>query len=185
MLPSISPTQVILLFLLMAWLGTCMVFDLRSRQVPALLTILPLVLSALWRLFQGGWSVVILVVALILISDFPWPKWRIPLACLATVLALSIPGPSESIYALLVIFAAWALWEIGATGWCRCQDHHLPGTPVREWVVIHSDCPGRWLSGIIWLDRQEEDHSLYSFHHPGNGGLVVDDCRSVKTLIFI
>jgi prepilin signal peptidase PulO-like enzyme (type II secretory pathway) len=116
MLPSISPTQVVLLFLLMAWLGTCVVFDLRSRQVPTLLTIPPLVLSALWRLFQGGWLVVILVVALILISDFPWPKWRIPLACLVTILALSIPGPSENIYALLVIFAAWALWEIGATG---------------------------------------------------------------------
>ena len=116
MLPSISPTQVTLLFLVMAWLGTCMVFDLRSRQVPALLTIPPLVLSALWRLFQDGWSVVILVVALILISDFPWPKWRITLACLVTVLVLSIPGTSESIYALLVIFAAWALWEIGATG---------------------------------------------------------------------
>ncbi len=116
MLPSISPTQVILIFLLMAWLSACVVFDLRSRQVPALLTIPPLVLSALWRLSQGGWSVVILVVALILISDLPWPKWRIPLAWLATVLVLSIPGSSESIYAFLVIFAAWALWEIGATG---------------------------------------------------------------------
>ncbi len=116
MLPSSFAIQVVLLFLLMAWLVTCVVFDLRSRQVPALLTIPPLVLSALWRMFQGGWSIVILVVALTLISDFRWPKWRIPLACLVTVLALSIPGSSENIYALLVIFAVWALWEIGATG---------------------------------------------------------------------
>lgn len=116
MLPSISPIQVILLFLLMVWLGACVAFDLRSRQVPALLTIPPLVLSVLWRCFLGGWSVVILVVALILISDFSWRKYRIPLACLATVLALSIPDTSESIYAFLVIFATWALWEIGATG---------------------------------------------------------------------
>jgi prepilin signal peptidase PulO-like enzyme (type II secretory pathway) len=116
MLPTISPIQVILLFLLIAWLGTSVAYDLRSRQVPALFTIPPLVLSALWRLFQGGWLAVILVVVLILISDFPWTKWRIPLACLATVLALSIPDLSEYIYTLLVIFAAWALWEIGATG---------------------------------------------------------------------
>ncbi len=116
MLPTISPTQVILLLLLMAWLGICVVFDLRSRQVPELLTIPPLVLSAFWRLFQGGWSVLIFVVALILISDLPWPKWHIPLACLASILALSIPGTSESIYALLVIFATWALWEIGVNG---------------------------------------------------------------------
>jgi Flp pilus assembly protein protease CpaA len=116
MLPSISPTQVILLFLLMAWLGTCVIFDLRSRRVPALLTIQPLVLAALWRLFQGGWLAVILVVVLILISDLPWPKWRIPLACLVTILLLSISTPSQTIYTLLVIFAAWALWELGATG---------------------------------------------------------------------
>jgi Flp pilus assembly protein protease CpaA len=116
MLPSIPSTQVILLLLLMTWLGTCVVFDLHSRHVPALLTIPALVLSALWRLYQDGWPVVILVFALILISDFPWPKWRIPVACLATILALSIPSFEESIYAILVIFAAWALWEIGATG---------------------------------------------------------------------
>ena len=116
MLPSFSSTQVILSFLLMAWLVTCVVFDLRSQQVPTWLTIPPLVLAALWRLSQGGWLVVILVVALILVSDIPWPKWRIPLACLVTVLALTIPGPLETIYVLLIIFASWALWEIRATG---------------------------------------------------------------------
>ncbi len=93
-----------------------MAFDLRSRRVPAMLTIPPLVLSALWRLFEGGWPLGVLVVALILISDLPWPKWRIPLACLASVLALFIHAFPEIIYAILVIFAAWTLWEIGATG---------------------------------------------------------------------
>lgn len=116
MLPSPSSTQVMVIVLLIAWLGTCVVSDLHSRQVPTLLTIPPLALSALWRLFQGGWAVVVLVVALILISDFRWPKWRIPLACLASVLALSLNSVPESIYAILVVFASWALWEIGATG---------------------------------------------------------------------
>jgi prepilin signal peptidase PulO-like enzyme (type II secretory pathway) len=116
MLPSVSPTHIILLFLLMAWLGACVVFDLRSRQVPTLLTIPPLVLSALWRLIHGGWTAVILVVALILISDFPRSKWRITLACLVTILVLSFSTPSETIYSILVIFASWALWEIGASG---------------------------------------------------------------------
>ena len=93
-----------------------MVFDLRSRQVPALLTIPPLVLDAFWRLFQGDWQMVLLVIALILVSDLPWAKWRIPLACLGSVLALSFAGSSESVCATLVIFAAWALLEIGASG---------------------------------------------------------------------
>jgi Flp pilus assembly protein protease CpaA len=113
---SFSPIQVIVLLLLLAWLVTCVVFDLRSRQVPALLTIPPLIISALWRLFQGEWPVVVLVVVLILISDLPWPKWHIPLACLATVLALSIPDTSENFYALLVIFVTWAMWEISVMG---------------------------------------------------------------------
>ncbi len=59
---------------------------------------------------------VVLVATLILISDFAWPKWRIPLACLASVFAMSIHSAPESIFTILVIFAAWALWEIGATG---------------------------------------------------------------------
>jgi hypothetical protein len=93
-----------------------MVFDLRSREVPALLTIPPLILAALWRLFHGDWQVVLLVVALVLISDLPWAKWRIPLAGLASVLALSIASSSGLVYAMLVIFSVWAMWEIGATG---------------------------------------------------------------------
>ena len=116
MLPSLAPTQVMIFVLLLAWLGACVVYDLRSRQVPALLTILPIILAALWRLFQGGWQMVLLVIAFILVSDLPWAKWRIQLACLVSVLALSFAGSSESIYAILVIFAAWAMWEIGATG---------------------------------------------------------------------
>ncbi len=116
MLSSLIPTQIVALVLLLAWLGACVVYDLRFRQVPALLTILPLILSALWRLFQGGWQMVLLVIALILVSDLPWAKWRIPAACLGSVLALSWVSSSESVYASLVIFAAWALWEIGATG---------------------------------------------------------------------
>ncbi|MCL4559851.1 MAG: hypothetical protein M1281_04445 [Chloroflexi bacterium] len=116
MLPLLAPTQIIVFALLLAWLGACVVYDLRSRQVPALLTILPLILAALWRLFQGSWQMVLLVIALVLVSDLPWAKWRIPLACLGCILALSFASSSESVYAALVIFAAWALWEIGATG---------------------------------------------------------------------
>jgi prepilin signal peptidase PulO-like enzyme (type II secretory pathway) len=116
MLPSPAPTQIAALVLLLAWLGACVVYDLHSRQVPGLLTIPPLVLAAFWRVLQGGWPMVLLVIALILVSDLHWAKWRIPLACLGGVLALSLAGSPESVYTSLVIFAAWAMWEIGATG---------------------------------------------------------------------
>ena len=110
------PTQVILGVALLAWLGTCVNYDLRSRQVPTLLTVIPLILAAAWRLFQGGWQLVLLTVALILVSDLPQSKWRIPLGCCAASAGLSIAGSPDVVYAMLVIFAVWALWEIGATG---------------------------------------------------------------------
>ena len=116
MLPSTLSTQVIVWALLLAWLAICVVFDLRSRQVPAYLTVMPLILAAIWQLFQGGWQLVVLVVLLILISDLPHTKWRIPVACAATILGLSIAGTPGVVYGMLVVFAVWALWEIGATG---------------------------------------------------------------------
>ena len=116
MLPSTLPAQMIAWALLLAWLVVCVIFDLRSRQVPAFLTLLPLILAALWQLFQGGWPLVALVVLLVLISDLPGAKWRIPVACAATVMGLSIAGSPGVVYAMMVVFAVWALWEIGATG---------------------------------------------------------------------
>jgi hypothetical protein len=110
------PTQVILGAVLFAWLGICVIHDLRSRQVPTLLTVIPLLLAAAWRLFQGRWQLVLLTVALILLSDLLQAKWRIPLGCCAAIAGLSIPGSPDEVYAMLVIFAVWALWEIGATG---------------------------------------------------------------------
>ena len=110
------PTQVILGAVLLAWLGTCVFFDLRTRQVPTLMTVMPLLLAAAWRLFQGGWQLVLLTVALTLFSDLPQAKWRIPFGCCAAIVGLSIAESPYEVYAMLVIFAVWALWEIGATG---------------------------------------------------------------------
>ena len=116
MLPSTLPAQIIAWVLLLAWLAICVVIDLRSRQVPASLTVMPLILAAIWQFFQGGWQLVALVALLVLISDLPQAKWRIPVACAATVLGLSIAGSLGVVYAMLVVFAVWALWEIGASG---------------------------------------------------------------------
>ncbi|MEN4099331.1 MAG: hypothetical protein ROW52_05365 [Anaerolineaceae bacterium] len=113
---SLLPTQVIFAAALLAWLGVCVFFDLRSRQVPTLLTVIPLILAAAWRLFEGGWQLVLLTAALTLLSDLPWAKWRLPLGCCATVAGLSIAASPDMVYAMLVIFAAWAMWELDLTG---------------------------------------------------------------------
>lgn len=59
---------------------------------------------------------VLLTVELILISDMRGAKWRNPVGCCTTVAGISVAGYLDIIYAMLVIFAVWALWEIGATG---------------------------------------------------------------------
>jgi prepilin signal peptidase PulO-like enzyme (type II secretory pathway) len=102
--------------ILLTWLGACVVYDLRSRQVPTLLTVIPLILAVSWRLFLGGWQLVMLTVILSLVSDLRQAKWRNPVGCCATAIALSLAGDPGIVYALLVIFAVWALWETGATG---------------------------------------------------------------------
>ena len=51
-----------------------------------------------------------------MISDLPQAKWRIPLGCGAAFIGLTVAGSLELVYASLVIFAVWALWETGATG---------------------------------------------------------------------
>ena len=116
MVTTLSTIQIILWGLVLAWLGACAVYDLRSRQVPGWLTIPPLILAAVGQLFQENWQLVLLLVVLVLISDLPATRWRIPLAGLAAVLTLSISGASELFSAELAIFTVWALWELGASG---------------------------------------------------------------------
>ena len=113
---SMLPTQVMLSAALFTWLGSCMIFDLRSRQVPTLLTVIPLILAGTWRLLQGGWILVLLTVLLILISDMRGAKWRISVGCCVAVVGISIAVSPDMTYAMLVIFAVWALWEIDAIG---------------------------------------------------------------------
>ena len=110
------PLQIIAGTLLFIWLSACMVFDLRSRQIPAALTLVPLALAAVWRLFLGGWILVLLVAALVLISDIPSTRWRIPLASLFALSLLFASGNTEMVYGILVIAAIWVMWELGVTG---------------------------------------------------------------------
>ena len=108
--------QIIQGSVLFGWLGACVVHDLRSRQVPTLLTVIPLILAAGWRLFLGGWQLVLLTAILTLVSDLRQTKWRIPVGCCVTIFALSLTDDPGFVYALLVIFAVWAMWETGVSG---------------------------------------------------------------------
>jgi prepilin signal peptidase PulO-like enzyme (type II secretory pathway) len=101
---------------LLAWLGACVVCDLKSRQVPVLLTLPMLAIASAWQIAQGGWVLALLVIVLILISDLPWKLARISLSLLVAAIAIKIAGTPDHFIAILAIWLAWLLWELGAMG---------------------------------------------------------------------
>jgi len=103
-----------LLILLLVWLLVCMIYDLRFRQVPMKLTLIPLGIAGIYALFQGGWVLVGLTACLIVISDFEPRERRLAFAAvLSAFAAIFDPGVLIQVAALSVI---WLLWEIGAMG---------------------------------------------------------------------
>ncbi len=115
-MPSFTNTPLLFIVPVLVWLGACVIYDLRSRQVPVLLTVIPFALAAAWRMSQGGWPTVLLVIVLILISDVSKQPWRIPLACLGCLLILALHDSTADLSPFLAIIAVWLAWERGATG---------------------------------------------------------------------
>ena len=100
--------------LLLAILFISMLFDLRTRQVPAVLTLGSLLGAAIFSLWQGNWSPVVLVVALIWISDWEPQAKRLAFSTAAAAFAC-IFQPAVSLLCL-AIFALWMLWEFDLIG---------------------------------------------------------------------
>jgi Flp pilus assembly protein protease CpaA len=106
--------DVILWIVLLVWLLVCMIYDLRTRQVPAKLTLIPLAAAGVYALFQQAWTPVILTGSLILISDFEPRSKRLAFAAvIASFMAIFDPTRLVQVAAL---FTIWLLWEIGAMG---------------------------------------------------------------------
>lgn len=106
--------QTILLLILIIWLLVCMIYDLRSRQVPGKLTLYPLGAAGLYGLFHDEWLAVLLTAALIFISDWEPRSKRLLFAAAISAFALIFDGSALApVTALLTI---WLLWEMGAMG---------------------------------------------------------------------
>ena len=164
-----------------AWLGACVVFDLRSRQVPTLLTVIPLILAAAWRFFQGGWQSCLLVVCLNpdlrpAAGEVAHSAWL--LCCDCTDYPL--PDSPDMVYAMLVIFAVWALWEIGATGGADAKIIIALVLLFANGLLFIPIVLVGGVQGLAGLDRPAQDHPIHGGDHPGHSRLVVDGCCSVK-----
>ena len=61
--------EIFLFVLLLIWLLVCMLYDLRFRQLPMWLTLIPLGIAGVIAVFTGGWVLAGLTACLVIISD--------------------------------------------------------------------------------------------------------------------
>jgi len=106
--------QTFTLIVLLVWLMVCMVYDLRFREVPNKLTLIPLILAGVYALFLGWWTPVLLTACLIHISDFEPREKRLAFALVASAFA-AIFEPSLWI-PVAALLTTWLLWEFGVMG---------------------------------------------------------------------
>ena len=106
--------ELFVLVIVLIWLLVCMIYDLRYRELPMQLTLIPLVVAGIYSLFHGGWALVGLTTGLIFISDLEPRERRIMFAAVASAFAAIFdPAVMLQVAALLAI---WLLWEVGAMG---------------------------------------------------------------------
>ena len=136
------------------WLAACVTCDLKTRQVPNILTLSALLLSAIWRAIAGDWLVVGMVLALIAISDLP-RTLRILLAG-AAWFACIVFGSAAQGNLSIALFAAWVLWELDVMGGADAKMLTalllLTGDPLLLGAVFLAG----GLQGLIGLLRKEK-----------------------------
>ena len=104
------------------WLALCAWHDLRTRTVPALLAIPPLVAAIGWQGYTGNWPVALLAISLLILDELPW-HWRGFLSGVQGLLLFAAWNTSGWLAALLglILTAVWALWKFGAIGGADAQ----------------------------------------------------------------
>jgi Flp pilus assembly protein protease CpaA len=108
--------------LALPWLALCTWHDLRTRTVPALLTIPPLLAAMAWHGCSESWPVAVLAMTLLVLDDLPW-RWRGILAGVQGLLLAAAWGASGVTSALLglTLIGIWSLWKSGAIGGADAQ----------------------------------------------------------------
>ena len=100
--------------LLLAALFVSMLFDLRTREVPAVLTLASFFGAAAFGLWQGLWSPVLLIVSLSHIADFNPRQKRLAFSAV-TAAFCCICQPATTMVSF-AIYAIWLFWEFGLMG---------------------------------------------------------------------
>jgi Flp pilus assembly protein protease CpaA len=149
----LSLVQYSLLPFLFLWLGVCVRNDLRSREVPVWMTVIPLAVAGLIGIVFGRWSSACLVAMLILLSDLV--SFRFGFALLGTAVVV-ILDPT-SVFLNLTIFAIWLLWDRGAMGGA---DAKILITLLlvwgSAWLMVWVALSGGLQGLVAWWRKQRE-----------------------------
>jgi Flp pilus assembly protein protease CpaA len=110
--------------LLGLWLALCAGFDLKSRSVPAWLTLPGLFLALFFQETRGELALVAFVALVFVLTDVP--RWAQGLLCLLLtalfVLALlTSADPVAAELSMLATLALWLSWKLGVLGGADAQ----------------------------------------------------------------
>ncbi len=108
--------------LVLPWLAACAISDLRSRTVPAWLTIPPLLGALIWATIQGQWGLTLLTLTLIAFDDLAW-RLRGFLGGVQGLLLLLAwrQAGLPALFLGLALMAIWLGWKLGAFGGADAQ----------------------------------------------------------------
>ena len=108
--------------LALPWLLVCAIYDLRSRTVPAWLTIPPLILAIARTAENGNWPIVLLSISLITMDDLPWRARGFLGSLQGFLLILAWHGSGLPGLALgVTLLVIWLVWKLGAIGGADAQ----------------------------------------------------------------
>lgn len=124
-----------LLLFLLIWLLVSMIYDLRYRELPAKLTLIPLALAGFYALFvHGTWVSVGFAAALILIADLEPRQRRLLFA--GVVAALAVFFEPAAFLQIIILLTIWLLWDFGAMGGADAKLLFVIGLTIQQPFVF-------------------------------------------------
>ena len=107
--------KLLLLLPLLIWLLVSMVYDLRYRELPAKLTLIPLALAGIYALLvHRAWVSVGFAAVLILIADLEPRQRRLLFA--GVMAAFAVIFDPWAFIQIIILLTIWLLWDFGAMG---------------------------------------------------------------------
>ncbi len=119
------------------WLIACAILDLRTRRVPNVLSIPPLVFAIVYTIFQGGVNLASLLIAAAIFTTL-WLLGGIGGADIKVLVALAGLWP-EGFLAALVVSALWGIFQYLSKG-KRAWTAGLPPVAVAVMAGFGFEC---------------------------------------------